>query len=166
LNFIHFNFQIPVFFLSVFAIVSSQYVYDPANPPNYCAFQSTLCMYSIQNHIACGNNGEFSANCPANREVVPMTAARIQVVLDVHNSLRSKLALGQLTGGLNGASFPTAARMATISWNQELADFALINAKQCVEKGDYCHNTVDFKFPSELVVQRIQICKCNEHPKT
>jgi hypothetical protein len=73
--------------------------------------------------------------------------------LDVHNSLRSKLALGQLTGGLNGAIFPPAARMATVSWNQELADFALINAKQCVEQGDFCHNTADFKFSGQNIGQ-------------
>ena len=78
-----------------------------------------------------------------------MTEERIKTVLNVHNSLRSKIALGQVSGGLNGAVFPAASRMATIKWNQELADFALMNAKQCKMQHDMCHNTAELKFSGQ-----------------
>lgn len=106
-------------------------------------------------HIGCGNNGDFAATCPSTREVIPMTDDRISIVLNIHNSLRSKIALGQLAGGLNGASFPPAARMATMSWSQELADLALLNVKRCVKSFDYCHNTAQFKLSGQNLGQTI-----------
>jgi Cysteine-rich secretory protein family len=119
------------------------------NPPDYCETQAESCRYQGKIHIACNNTKDFAPTCSSIHDVVPMTQARIDTLLDIHNSLRSQVALGQLTGGLNGATFPPALRMSTLKWNQELADLALMNAKQCKMQHDACHNTAAFRFSGQ-----------------
>lgn len=40
--------------------------------------------------------------------------------------------------------FPSAERMATMQWNDELAKLAELNVKQCKMRHDDCHNTESF----------------------
>jgi hypothetical protein len=61
-----------------------------------------------QQHIACGNSGAFYPTCPANKELVEMSEANIQLILNNHNLYRNKIASGDETG------FLPAARMATM----------------------------------------------------
>lgn len=129
--------------------INAQYVYNPLSPPNYCINQTQTCQFQGLTHFACNNSGAFASTCPTGREVVPMTTTRINLILNLHNSLRNTVALGKQTGCLNGATLPPASRMATIRWSQELADLALLNVKQCQMKHDACHNTAEFKFSGQ-----------------
>jgi Cysteine-rich secretory protein family len=128
---------------------NSQYVYDLFNPPDYCKNQTESCKYQGQVHFACNRSEDFAPTCSSIHDVVPMTQARIDTFLDIHNSLRSQVALGQLSGGLNGATFPPASRMSTLKWSEELSDLALMNAKQCKMQHDSCHNTAEFRFSGQ-----------------
>jgi Cysteine-rich secretory protein family len=148
-NIILIRFLVVFIFLAFVCITSSQNPYDSHNPPDYCKNQAELCKYQGLKHFACNKTNEFAPTCSAVRDVVPMTQARIDLILNLHNSFRSQVALGQLTGGLNGATFPQATRMATLKWNQELSDLALLNAKQCKMQHDACHNTADFEFSGQ-----------------
>jgi len=90
-------------------------------------------------HIACGNNGAFvQPACGRNANVIDLTPY-ISQVLDIHNSKRNTVALGQVS------HLPPARRMATVRWNPELASLALLNVKQCQMEHDTCRNTVQFK---------------------
>jgi uncharacterized protein YkwD len=66
----------------------------------------------------------FAATCDTPSAVV-FTAAQKQLILDVHNAYRNKIALGQVP------LFSAAKRMAKMQWNNELATFAEMNTKQC-----------------------------------
>lgn len=124
-------------------------MYNPLSPPNYCTNQTITCKYQGLVHFACNNNRTFASTCSADRDIVPMTTTRINSILSLHNSLRNKVALGQLSSGLNSATLPPASRMATVRWSQELADLALLNAKQCKMQHDACHNTAEFMFSGQ-----------------
>lgn len=144
------NIHPKVFILSVAVnVINGQYVYNSSSPPIYCLNQVALCKYQGLAHFACNNNGQFASTCSADRDKVNMTDARIDFILDLHNSLRSKVAAGQLSGGLNGATLPPATRMATVRWSAELSDLALLNAKQCKMSHDACHNTAQFMFSGQ-----------------
>lgn len=68
---------------------------------DYCS--KDIC--ANQNHVACGNNGDFGPSCPAERSVVPMTADVIALLLQKHNTARMNIANGKVSG------FSTANRM-------------------------------------------------------
>jgi len=61
------------------------------------------------------------------------------LILNLHNDYRNKLAGGEMT------DFNTATRMATMVWDNELAQLAALNVKQCVMKHDACRNTDKFR---------------------
>ena len=121
--------------------------------PNLCSAGRT--------HIACGNSGDFSLSCPADRQLVNFTQNDIQVILNAHNTLRNKIASGAQPG------FNQAARMATMvklkekiiiskivklcsqTWSSELASLAELNVKQCEMKHDRCRSTADFRFAGQ-----------------
>ncbi|CAD7093587.1 unnamed protein product [Hermetia illucens] len=86
-----------------------------ANAANYC--DSSLCPSG--QHIACGNNGKFGAQCPAGAKVV------------------------DLSGG-NLPGYQQARRMGTVQWDDELAKIALLNAKRCFMAHDACRNIPRF----------------------
>lgn len=118
---------------------SSPYTFDPNELPNYCA--GDLCPYQggAASHIGCGSTRQFSPSCASDRAIVPLNQSNIDSILDLHNQLRSKLALGEVTG-LNNITFKPAIRMATLKWDNELADLALLNAYQCKMEHDRCVN--------------------------
>ena len=64
-----------------------------------------------------------------------MTAALRSLILDTHNSLRSRIALGQQP------RFSTARRMAQMVWNNDLAFLAQLNSRTCQMGHDACRNT-------------------------
>jgi hypothetical protein len=61
-----------------------------------------------QNHIGCGNSGEFNPTCPPDRQLVNLTRTDVQLFLNNHNKLRSRIANGDEVG------FLPASRMATM----------------------------------------------------
>lgn len=64
-----------------------------------------------------------------------MTADVIALLLIKHNTARMNIANGKVNG------FSTANRMIEMSWDNELANLAAMNAKTCVFAHDECRNT-------------------------
>ncbi|KAG5683148.1 hypothetical protein PVAND_012446 [Polypedilum vanderplanki] len=67
------------------------------------------------------------------------TASSKQLVLDTHNALRNKIALGKEPG------FKSASKMMALQWNDELAFIASLNVRQCQMLHDKCRNTFQFQ---------------------
>ncbi|CAO1423959.1 unnamed protein product, partial [Diamesa hyperborea] len=78
---------------------------------------------------------------------VAITAAHRALILDLHNSLRSRLALGQVSG------FSTARRMAQMVWNNELAFLAQLQTRTCNPTRDACRNTPEFSSSGQNIAQ-------------
>ncbi|XP_037045280.1 antigen 5 like allergen Cul n 1-like [Bradysia coprophila] len=108
---------------------------------DYCS--TALC--SAQNHIGCGNTGDFGPKCLAERSVVPMTADIIALILQRHNTARVNVANGKVS------PFLTANKMIEMSWDSELASIAAMNAKTCVFAHDKCRNTAIFKYAGQNI---------------
>ena len=60
-----------------------------------------------------------------------------------HNVFRNSLASGRETS-TNGGTYPAAARMREMLWDQELEYLAGLHAKQCNRIHDKCRNTKRF----------------------
>lgn len=54
---------------------------------NYCDLSS--------DHIACKNSGKFASTCPVDRKLTELSANDINNILNLHNSLRNKIAGGK-----------------------------------------------------------------------
>lgn len=67
--------------------------------------------------------------------MIKITPELQRQLLDVHNKYRNQQAMGQT------AHYKPATRMATLTWDPELAKLAAINVKQCEMKHDICRNT-------------------------
>lgn len=52
--------------------------------------------YYYDKHIACKNNGGFSLACPSERTLAPMTTDLINLILQLHNEYRLKIATGRV----------------------------------------------------------------------
>lgn len=72
---------------------------------NYC--DPSLCPPGVE-HIACNNSGQFEDSCPADRKLIHLTTAEIESMVNIHNTLRNKIASGDEVG------FLPASRMATM----------------------------------------------------
>lgn len=59
----------------------------------------------------------------------------INLILDNHNELRNKIALGKQNG------FAPAERMVQTVWSKELALLAQLNSRRCYYAHDSCHDT-------------------------
>lgn len=57
---------------------------------NYC----NLC----SNHVACGNDGKFLSSCPKDANIVTLSGANIQTLVNMHNNVRNLLATGRVPG--------------------------------------------------------------------
>uniref|UniRef100_A0A2M4CLM8 Venom allergen-1 n=1 Tax=Anopheles darlingi TaxID=43151 RepID=A0A2M4CLM8_ANODA len=129
-------------FRFVLAVISLVGLIGSIESIDYCT--ANLCPAGVQN-IGC-NPPALSGgpNCfgrsPA---VVPITASRQSLILDLHNSRRSQIA----NGGLS--PFFPARRMATLQWDAELASQAGHNARSCTFAHDRCRNTVDFRWAGQ-----------------
>ncbi|XP_075167894.1 antigen 5 like allergen Cul n 1-like [Haematobia irritans] len=89
-------------------------------------------------HIACGNNGEFHENCEPDVQMIDLKPYR-KLLLHEHNNRRNFIAAGHLPG------YYPAARMATLQWDDELAYLAELNARTCVVDHDHCRNSYRFR---------------------
>jgi len=121
-----------VFVVVLSTIVASTIAFD------YCS----ICN---QQHIACNNTGEFGASCPVNRSVIPMTEDLIALILKKHNTVRMNIANGK------NSNFTTANRMIEMSWDNEFAIFAEMNAKKCIFAHDQCINTDVYKYAGQNI---------------
>lgn len=65
-----------------------------------------------------------------------MTSRLKAQILNVHNTLRNKIALGE------EPRFKPAKRMAKMVWSNELAWLAELNTKQCKMEHDECRDTL------------------------
>jgi hypothetical protein len=83
INFLKMFFAVKLFAtLLALTVVSAQ--------PEYC--DKSLCPKG--NHIACGHIGAFSPSCPPDRRMVALRSADRNLILDVHNSQRNRIAGG------------------------------------------------------------------------
>lgn len=58
-----------------------------------------------------------------------------ETILEIHNKLRNKIAMGEMK------EFSPAAKMPCFQWDDELAKLAEMNARSCVFKHDTCRAT-------------------------
>ncbi|KAG5683171.1 hypothetical protein PVAND_012468 [Polypedilum vanderplanki] len=107
---------------------------------NYC--DPNLCPKGT-NHIACNNVGNFYATCPSDRTMIAFSNADIQLILDTHNTLRNRIAIGGEPG------FKSASRMLIMLWHDELAYLASLNVRQCKMEHDQCRNTFQFQYSGQ-----------------
>lgn len=63
-----------------------------------CKIYETGGGYHYVEHIACNNNGDFTSQCPKDRNIVPMTQELINLLLQTHNQFRSDVAMGKIGG--------------------------------------------------------------------
>lgn len=61
-------------------------------------------------HVGCNATDDFGESCPTNAEVVPMDDKLKELILDMHNSLRSELASGKMEGFNSAEQMPTLVR--------------------------------------------------------
>ncbi len=149
-----------------------------ANAEDYCSMESCR----NRPHIGCGDTGTWSPTCPADKILVKITQTYQDQILNLHNTLRNKIA----SGGESG--FKPATRMATMvrhliyiqisqfnmgfstaihywmvyyifliiqkTWNNELAYLCTINVRQCKMNHDECRNTLQFDFAGQNLALR------------
>ncbi|XP_030572170.1 dihydrolipoyllysine-residue succinyltransferase component of 2-oxoglutarate dehydrogenase complex, mitochondrial-like [Drosophila novamexicana] len=104
---------------------------------DYCALPTCL-----DKHIACNNKGNFSELCPKDVRPVKIDAHQ-KLILSLFNELRNKVA----GGGIE--NLPKAARMAKMSWCEELTHLALFNVKTCQSLKDKCRSTERFAYAGQ-----------------
>lgn len=93
-------------------------------------------------HIGCNNPGGFVPACQKAKKI-DVTDEYKKIILDEHNKYRSTVA----TGGVKW--LPKAKQMVTMSWDDELAQLAQLNANRCTQKHDQCHNTANFRYSGQ-----------------
>ncbi|XP_023031428.1 antigen 5 like allergen Cul n 1 [Drosophila willistoni] len=97
-------------------------------------------------HIACHNNGSFDAvRCGPQPKLLDMSDRRKQLLLDMHNLARSKIASGDLPG------YKSASHMPLMRWDSELEYLAGLHAKRCQFAHDKCRNTPRFKISGQNI---------------
>ncbi|ALC49876.1 CG42780, partial [Drosophila busckii] len=109
-----------------------------ANAQNYC--DADLCPAGGP-HVACNNNGQFASGCSG--EHVSLDASQRALILRLHNEQRNLIAGGGLSG------FPSARQMATMSWDDTLAQLARYNVLQCRLAHDQCRNTNTYRYSGQ-----------------
>lgn len=99
-------------------------------------------------HIGCNATDDFGPACPSNTEVIPMDDKLRDMILDLHNSLRSELANGKMEG------FASAERMAVLEWNDELAKLAEYNTRTCLYSHDDCRATEQYRHAGQNIARK------------
>ncbi|XP_035788847.1 antigen 5 like allergen Cul n 1-like [Anopheles albimanus] len=118
-----------------------------------CGFIGGLYAQEYCNPSYCGTRVNVGCNPPpltggpscANKSpsVVVLNATIQNVILSLHNQLRSQLAIGNLTG------FASANRMPTLRWDNVLATQAGHNARSCNFAHDACRNTAVYAWAGQ-----------------
>lgn len=70
---------------------------------NYC--DQKLCSKGKQ-HIGCKHNGKFASSCPADKKMVKISSYEIEQILELHNTLRNKIASGSEKGFKSATNMP------------------------------------------------------------
>lgn len=117
---------------------------------NYCS--PSLCPNGGP-HIACNGLTRMSPSCGSGSQEFALSAADKAQIVDLHNKLRNTIALGKQSYTSN-AFYPQAVRMATLQWDQELANIAAANARRCVYGHDKCRNTVTFPYAGQNIAMK------------
>ncbi|XP_017474138.1 PREDICTED: venom allergen 5-like, partial [Rhagoletis zephyria] len=110
----------------LFAILVA--AFEIVSATNYC--DTSLC--SSGQHIACNNTGNFASSCQ-NAALASLTQETKNLIVSAHNTKRNTVAGGS-------TALEPACRMATMTWDDELAFLAELNVKQCQMRHDACHN--------------------------
>ncbi|XP_011179041.1 antigen 5 like allergen Cul n 1 [Zeugodacus cucurbitae] len=97
-------------------------------------------------HIACDNDGDFASDC-RNPAMVELTKDIQKAIVNAHNKLRNRVARGTNV-------FKPACRMATMKWDDELAELAALNVKQCKMRHDECHDTKAYEYSGQNLAWR------------
>lgn len=82
------------------------------------------------------NSKGFGFHCE-NASNIENTSENIKIYLDTLNHYRNQQALGKTPHYVNSS----AVRMATVKWDQSMADLASLNARACTFEHDKCRNT-------------------------
>ncbi|KAM7350404.1 uncharacterized protein ACRADG_009006 [Cochliomyia hominivorax] len=109
---------------------------------DYCNFP--YC-YDLE-HIACENDGNFHSDCPSDADLVDINESIQQLLVNKHNKKRNFVA----GGGVE--HLKPACRMATMEWDEQLAQYASFNVKQCEIEYDVCHNTEQFHYSGQNIL--------------
>jgi hypothetical protein len=117
-----------------------------SNEKNYCS--STLCPKGVK-HIACGHLKQFNNNCPKDAKTIIINDYQKKLFVDTHNSLRNEIALGV------SKVFKSAAKMLSMSWDDELANLALLNVMQCKAEHESCNSTPEFHHVGQNIAIRV-----------
>ncbi|XP_053668775.1 antigen 5 like allergen Cul n 1-like [Anopheles marshallii] len=108
-----------------------------ADGSDYC--DQSLCKPNHA-HIGCNATDQFGELCPAETvQLVTMEPPLKELILKLHNGLRSELASGKMEG------FAGAERMAVLVWDDELATLAEYNARTCQYLHDECRSTKRYR---------------------
>lgn len=75
--------------------------------------------------------------------MIPITDDYKKILVDTHNEKRNLIAGG------GDAKLSPACRMATMEWDDELANLAALNVMQCKMAHDKCRNTDAFKYSGQ-----------------
>ncbi|XP_061388375.1 antigen 5 like allergen Cul n 1-like [Musca vetustissima] len=111
---------------------------------DYCT--ANLC-FNKTTHIACGEK-EFDSNCPSNAAFVAIDDKLKAEIVRAHNEKRNLVA----GGGVD--HLKPACRMATMEWDDELAEIASYNVLQCKMAHDKCRNTKTFMYAGQNLAWR------------
>ncbi|XP_026472101.1 venom allergen 5-like [Ctenocephalides felis] len=115
---------------------------------NYCTGdpQLKLCDEG-KTHVACGPLAKgWASNCKDPKDI-KLKLAQKRMILHHHNWYREKVATGK--GRSTYGTFPRAANMHYMDWDEELAYLAAMNVKQCEMEHDECR-AVDVKSGQNL----------------
>uniref|UniRef100_A0A1A9W0G3 SCP domain-containing protein n=1 Tax=Glossina brevipalpis TaxID=37001 RepID=A0A1A9W0G3_9MUSC len=103
--------------------------------------ENDYCQY-CRNHVTCLEPPLFKDSCPLDATLSNLDSVR-ESIINFHNEKRNFIA----GGGDKNHKF--ACRMATMSWNEELAEIAKYNVRKCALRYDSCFNTSSFKYPGQ-----------------
>ncbi|XP_055843132.1 antigen 5 like allergen Cul n 1-like [Episyrphus balteatus] len=101
--------------------------------------------FVVHEHIGCDNNGTLSPSCGDAPQLVEMNQRRINLILDLHNAARNRIAIGKLPG------YKPAAAMPVVKWDNELEFLAGLNVRTCRFKHDSCRNTDRFTLSGQNI---------------
>lgn len=90
---------------------------------DYC--DPKLCDVGDKQAACLNPTSAWSPSCSADKKVIHMSQDFKKQILDTHNKWRNTVASGKANG------LPSASRMATIRWDEELAKLAELNIKKC-----------------------------------
>ncbi|CAH1113370.1 unnamed protein product [Psylliodes chrysocephalus] len=111
---------------------------------DYCQMSCKL-NNQLFTHIICQRknmNCGAGPDCGSSFNPIDLTEEDKQLILDVHNELRNKVATGQETIG----NQPPASNMNALSYNEEIATFAQCHSNECQFKHDKCRRTAEWEW--------------------